>query len=1047
MKIKLLIILFIQITFANLQAQIGVDTTLKTPYELVTEYLVSGCIKVMNVNYTGSAAALGGFGSASGAFIFEQGLILATGKATNAIGPDDDIGTINGVDFGLPGDANLDNVSASNQTYDACVLEFDFVPNVDTIRFNYIFASEEYPEKVCSDTNDVIGIFLSGPGVALTNLAVIPGTTIPVNANSVNSGTSGSCATCNYCLSLAYDGLYAGGNTAWMQYDGFTEILEAKSWVSPCQTYHMKICIADGGDGLYDSGLFIEAGSFGEPTTPTGQNYSSVGADNDIYEGCENYYIFNRPETSGLGTAYTFDILITGNAINGIDYSTFPTTITIPIGELTDTIFYSAFIDNNNENTEYFIISLLGECTPCTFSPTNDTIFIRDNYTLNAGIVENDTTICTIIPVGYTLNAFIPSGMDQSIVSYQWSNNSTNASISVIPALGAATTYCLTITDACGQIAVDCITFTISDLAGLNVVAEDLSCFEICEGTVTGTPVNGFAPYTYLVDTITSTSNVITGLCADNYKLYVIDSMDCIDSAVFVITQPTLVVPEYSSIPASCAGLDDGKAIVTIVGGVPPYEFLWSTGYVFNGIVSDTLNSIGAGVYSITITDNNGCTQFINGTVEEPEPYSLISSSSTYICLGQTTTMTIEGMGGTTPYFYEWESGFTGGAYSVTPLETTTYWITGHDLNDCKADTSFITIFIYPDINATLAADKDSICKGDEVTIFIDSIWGGTNGPYTVKFSDEVHTDILAPPYILYPEQTTTYSITVDDWCGSNQGHASITIAVFNEPEIEIFADVTEGCIPLEVNFSELLYEEGREYIWDFGDGYADIGADLSNPKHTFLNEGTFDISVDVTSPMGCKNSREAQNLITVFQKPEARFIAHPQIVSIIKPIVYFEDESDVSQGYLNYYWDFDGLNDTLINTQSPEFVFNEIGTYSIKLLVESNKGCLDSVFQEIVVKDEYTFYAPNAFSPNSNIFDNQTFMPRIIGVDPDNFHMIIYDRWGQKIFETFDIYHPWDGKSYGQDVEKASTYPWVVIYKDLHGGDHRKSGTVTVIF
>jgi PKD repeat protein len=748
-----------------------------------------------------------------------------------------------------------------------------------------------------------------------------------------------------------------------------------------------------------------------------------------------------------MATAYTFDILITGNATNGVDYSSFPTTITIPMGDLTDTVFYSAFIDNNNENTEYFIISLVGECLPCIFSPTNDTIFIKDNYTLNAGISENDTSICTIIPVGYDLHSYIPPEMDQSIISYQWSNNSTNPDISVIPTLGAATTYCLTVTDACGQITVDCITFTISDLTGLNVVSEDLDCFEVCEGTVTGTPINGFAPYTYLVDSITSSSNVINDLCADNYKLFVVDSLGCIDSALFVINQPTLVVPEYSSISASCAGLNDGKAIVTIVGGVPPYEFLWSTGYVFNGIVSDTLNDIGAGNYSITVTDDNGCSQILNGPVEEPEPYVLETSTSTYICLGQTTTMFVEGAGGTTPYFYEWESGFSGGAYSVTPSETTTYWITGHDLNDCRADTSVITIHIWPDISASLATDRDSICFGDEVSIFIDSIWGGTGGPYTVKFSDGVHTDILAPPYFLTPEQTTTYSIVVDDWCGSPQGKASITISVFNEPEIEIFADIYEGCIPLEVNFSELLYEDGREYVWDFGDGYADIGADLSNPKHTYLNEGTFDISVEVSSPVGCKNSRVAQDLITVFQKPEARFTAHPQIVSIIKPIVYFEDDSDVSQGYLTYYWDFDGLNDTLINTQNPEYVFDEIGTYTVQLFVESNKGCKDSVMQEIVVRDEYTFYAPTAISPKSDISKNQTFMPKIIGVDADNFHMLIYDRWGAKIFETFDIYHPWDGKAYGQDVESGSIYPWVIIYKDKNGGDHRKSGTVTVIF
>jgi hypothetical protein len=106
----------------------------------------------------------------------------------------------------------------------------------------------------------------------------------------------------------------------------------------------------------------------------------------------------------------------------------------------------------------------------------------------------------------------------------------------------------------------------------------------------------------------------------------------------------------------------------------------------------------------------------------------------------------------------------------------------------------------------------------------------------------------------------------------------------------------------------------------------------------------------------------------------------------------------------------------------------------------------MDTAYSQITIRDEYTLYSPNAFNPNSTIPENRTFMPIGYGVDPDNYHFIIYDRWGSKVYETFDLDHPWNGVINGKKVVAGSVYPWIVIYKDLNGTDHRVTGTVTIV-
>lgn len=216
--------------------------------------ILGGGVTVSNIVYTGGASASGTFtdGLSSGIGI-ESGIILTSGNAAGAVGPNNnDAYTGNN---GLAGDADLTALIPGFNTHDASVLEFDFTTASNDLFFNYVFGSDEYNEWVNSAFNDVFGFFIDG-----VNVALLPGTTTPVSINNVNGGANASFFNNND----PSDGPPAFN----IQYDGFTDVLSVAATGLSGGTHHLKLAIADAGDFILDSGVFIEAGSLSDvPTT------------------------------------------------------------------------------------------------------------------------------------------------------------------------------------------------------------------------------------------------------------------------------------------------------------------------------------------------------------------------------------------------------------------------------------------------------------------------------------------------------------------------------------------------------------------------------------------------------------------------------------------------------------------------------------------------------------------------------------------------------------------------------------------------------------
>lgn len=228
------------------------------PIILVSNVLVGKGqnIKITNIQYTGYNRASGFFENGKTTKLkMDAGIILSSGVAIGAKGPNNTPSkTTFETGSNMPGSALLDNY-ALGKTYDAVILQFDFVPQTEEIVFNYIFASEEYLEYVNLNYSDIFGFFISGPGITgEQNVALVPGTNLPVCIDNIN-----------HLLNTSYFINNPPGEKT-LQADGLTKSLTATLNLVPCQTYTIKLAVADVNDRLLDTYVFIESGSFKHKT-------------------------------------------------------------------------------------------------------------------------------------------------------------------------------------------------------------------------------------------------------------------------------------------------------------------------------------------------------------------------------------------------------------------------------------------------------------------------------------------------------------------------------------------------------------------------------------------------------------------------------------------------------------------------------------------------------------------------------------------------------------------------------------------------------------
>lgn len=260
---KLISVLMILVLPTNLKAQLIVDTV-SSGVQLIEQFFDTTTLEISNVTFTGVDSAVGSFNAVNTNLGLSSGILLTTGTVLDAIGPNN-TGS-DGCENGMPGDLILTSYCGW-PTYDAAIVEFDFVPKSDTLFFKYVFGSEDYPEFVGSQFNDVFIMLLTGPGYADVNIAKVPGDPYPVTVSFINcSLINGEYYVCNDPYNEICNDTFncpTVDSMTTIQYDGFTVPLPAHAIVVPEQSYHMKIGIADAGDAVYDAAVFLSIENLG----------------------------------------------------------------------------------------------------------------------------------------------------------------------------------------------------------------------------------------------------------------------------------------------------------------------------------------------------------------------------------------------------------------------------------------------------------------------------------------------------------------------------------------------------------------------------------------------------------------------------------------------------------------------------------------------------------------------------------------------------------------------------------------------------------------
>lgn len=410
----------------NLTAQQLVDILVGTG--ITTSNAVLNCPGVANGKFTG-VSNLG----------LDSGIILSTGPVKSngsIIGINSPAAQFMSTNAGFYVDPDLLALSTNPALFDGCYLEFDFVPTGDTVKFNYVFGSEEYPGFVCSNVNDIFALLISGPGIVSNtpiptkrNVALVPGTNTPIMINTINGGNNINSNCTDIDPNAPYTQYYvnnSGGQT--VVFGGFTTVMTAVAVVNPCDTYKLKFAISNVGDGIYESGIFLKAGSLSSIGLSAGAQGMNINASDTafIVRGCPAAEVtISREAASPLPLVVPYTL--GGDAVNGVDYQSLSGNVTIPANSTTGTIYVKALpvpITGANKIAKIYFMSPYS-CSSNANILDSAIVSIQDSILLSANV--GDTGIC----LGQQLNIDFVTDTIYGTLDYEWTpaTNVTSNSI------------------------------------------------------------------------------------------------------------------------------------------------------------------------------------------------------------------------------------------------------------------------------------------------------------------------------------------------------------------------------------------------------------------------------------------------------------------------------------------------------------------------------------------------------------------------------------------------------------------------------------------
>lgn len=576
------------------------------------------------------------------------------------------------------------------------------------------------------------------------------------------------------------------------------------------------------------------------------------------------------------------------------------------------------------------------------------------------------------------------------------------------------------------------ITFTIGEPSVVTVAEvshEDVLCAGGANGSVTVASAGGVGTHSYSWNTAPAqTQATATGLSTGIYTVTVTDANGCVETLDVNIAEPAPLANTFNTVPPSCFGLANGAVSSNVSGGTQPYVLSWNTGSTATNIYD-----VSAGTYTLQVTDDNGCVLVAQEVVSQPPLLESTMTNDTTICPGSPVTLTVNATGGTGNYTYSWSpAGPNAAQQIVTPASTQLYTCTVSDNNGCTTQSAVtLTTFSLDPDDITATVSDSIICLGESVQL--NGAYTGPDLTVTLQWNHCVACPVAtdATPVI-----DSTFTIVATNQC-NQQIEASVSVQVVTPPLVLLDPDLGDYC-PGEY-FSVSNNGDNNPdwfYTWDFGDGH--VSHDM-NGIHSYSAPGNYEVTLTIVNEYGCQSDAAAAGYVTINPQANAEFISSSMVETTLDPTFTF---TNLSTDATTYQWYFgDGEGSAVV---SPTHTYATYGVFEVTLNANNQYNCPDQAQLVIEVKPSFNIYIPNAFTPDGDK-NNNVFFVEGFGIQEKDFSMVIYDRWGEVIFQTSDISIGWDG-TYKSRPAQDGVYTWVVHFRDLTETSHEMNGHVSLL-
>ncbi|KJS06376.1 MAG: hypothetical protein VR77_05055 [Flavobacteriales bacterium BRH_c54] len=542
-----------------------------------------------------------------------------------------------------------------------------------------------------------------------------------------------------------------------------------------------------------------------------------------------------------------------------------------------------------------------------------------------------------------------------------------------------------------------------------------------------------------------------------NVNLTVISDSGCINtytSSIDVYDNPVANFTANNACLADVVQLND----ISTVNNSSIVSWAWD--YENDGVIDDTNQTTqnlyqSAGVYNplLIVYSAQGCADTVLKTVTiHPMPEAEFTFNNQ--CYG-TSIPFVDGTTITSGNVANWQWYFGDGNtsiqqspqhnYNAEGIYSTTLVVTSN--NGCK-DTikHFVEVWPIPVVNFS----PTEVCfniptQFTDLTTISNNFTQNNIVSWNWDFGDNSGTSAQQNPIYQYNSEGKFYAtltVVSNNGCANSQ---TLEINVNPIPHVDFIADITQGCSPLTINFTDnsTIDTIGNisSWHWDFDNGNTSAaqspgGVVFNNPSHT--NTAYYNVILSVTSDKGCTITDSMSQMITVFPKPFADFASSPEEANIYDSEITFTDLSIVANQWL---WDI-GDKGTTFTNQHPVHHYTDSGDYYVSLFIENTFGCKDTVQKKVRIEPAFALWIPNAFTPDSDN-KNDHFFAKGYGID--EIETLIFDRWGELIFEGNQLDSQWDGRYKNGEI-KQDVYVYKIRAKDIFGKWHEYIGKVTVV-